>query len=225
MKLRKCGIVEWRVRWIENQMTGGTQRVVISGTESSSRPVANNAPHWTELGSVMFNIFINDLGNGIESTLRKYADDRNLAGVADTPEGCDVIQKDMDRMESWAEMNLMKFNRSKCRVPLLGRNNYIHRYRLGAGQLERSSAEKNLAVLMDNRLAMSQQCALVAKKANGILECIKKSVARRSREVILTLLLCPDVSPSGILCPVLGSSVQERQGSPRESPVEGHEDN
>ena len=60
-------------------------------------------------------------------------------------------------------------------------------YLLGADLLERSSAEKNLGVLVDDRLAMRQQCALVAKKANGILGCMKRSVASRSREVILPL--------------------------------------
>ena len=75
----------------------------------------------------------------------------------------------------------------KYRVLLLGRNNHKYQYRLGHDLLERSSAGKDLGVLVDVRLAMSQQCALVAKKANGILGCIKRSVASRSREVVLPL--------------------------------------
>ena len=69
----------------------------------------------------------------------------------------------------------------------LGRNYCKYLYRLGHDLLERSSVEKDLEVLVDDRLAMSQQCALVAKKANGILGCIKRSVASRSREVIFPL--------------------------------------
>jgi len=79
------------------------------------------------------------------------------------------------------------FSESKCRVPSLGRNNCMHQYRLEADEMERSPADKDLSVLVDSRLAMSQQHTLVCKKANGIQACIKKSMASMSREVILPL--------------------------------------
>jgi len=102
----------------------------------------------------------------------------------------------------------MSVNKGKCRVLHLGRNNPMHQYRLGADLLEYISVESDLGVLVDDRLTMSQQCALTAKKANGILGCIKKSVTSRSREVLLTF--CLSEAPFEVLCPVLGSPVQER---------------
>ena len=137
-------------------------------------------PRESALGLVL-NIFVSDLNEGIKSTFGKFAVDAKLGEVAYTLEGCPTIQQDLDRLESWVERNLMRFNKSKCSVLHLGRNNRMHQYGSGADQLEMCSAENDLDVLVNNRLAMSQQCAPVAKKANGILGCIKKRVASRSR--------------------------------------------
>ena len=75
----------------------------------------------------------------------------------------------------------------------------MHQYILGVTQLESSLAEKALGVLVDNRLNMSQQCALAAKAANGILGCIRRSIASRWREVILPLYSAL-VSPHLVCC-------------------------
>ena len=70
-------------------------------------------------------------------------------------------------------------------------------------------------VLVGSRLTINQHRVLAAKKANGILGCIRQITASRSRE-------CCVLSTPGVLCPVLGSAVQERHGHNVESPAKGH---
>ncbi|KAK4830128.1 LOW QUALITY PROTEIN: hypothetical protein QYF61_008555 [Mycteria americana] len=166
-KLERYGFDGWTVRWISNWLHGCIQRVTVNGSMSKWKPVTSGVPQGSILGPKLFNISISDTDSGIE--------------------GRDAIQKDLDRLQEWTCENLMKFNKAKCKVLHLGGGNPQFWYRLGNKWIKSSSTEKDLGILVDENLDVRQECALAAQNANRTLGCIKRSVASRSREVILPL--------------------------------------
>ncbi|KAJ7419449.1 hypothetical protein BTVI_25205 [Pitangus sulphuratus] len=119
-------------------------------------------------------------------TSDRFVDDTKLGGAAESLEGREGLQRDLDKSEGWAITNHVKFNKRKCWIVHLGWGNPGCTGRLGNERLE-SSARKGLGVLVNGKLNMSQQCP-GSQEGNHVLRVIRQSITSWLREGIV--LLC-----------------------------------
>lgn len=118
--------------------------------------MTSGVPQGCLLGPVLFNVSISYTGSEIKFAISKFADDAKLSAAADMPEGQEAIQRALDRLNRWVHANLIRFNRAKCRVLHQGQGNPWYQYKLGDEGIESRPEKKDLGVLVDERLEMTQ---------------------------------------------------------------------
>ncbi|RMC15847.1 hypothetical protein DUI87_08052 [Hirundo rustica rustica] len=194
----------------------------LTEAEIMGRLVAYASDQGSVLGSVLFNIFINNINKGIECTLSKFGDDTELSVAVDTPED------GMPSRGTWTNLKIAlrefhEVQQDQVLVLPLGLGNPQYQHRLGDKQIQSSPDQKDLEVLVGERLDMTQQWTLTAWKAKRVLDCIQSSVGSREGGDSAPLLCSGEISPAephtALVAPAQGG-----QGAVGASREDGHQD-
>ena len=186
-KLKSHGIDGQIHRWIKAWLQNRQQRVTLNGKFSEWKEVKSGVPQGSVLGPLLFLIFINDLDEGVISSICKFADDTKCGGAVNSDEEVETLRNDLRKLCEWADTWQMKFNVDKCVVMHFGSNNKKHDYIMNEKKLKKSTSERDLGVIICNTGKPSKQCITAASKANCTLGLIKRNIKSRDKDVIIRL--------------------------------------
>ena len=134
--------------------------MVINRRYSDWTDVTSGVPQGSVLGPTLFLMFINDLEDGVQSRVLKFADDTKLYTEVTKEEGGKRLQEGLDKCTEWAKQWMMEFNVAKCKVLNAGRTNRLKEYTMEGMILEKVEEEKEMGVMVHKAMNGSRQVAL-----------------------------------------------------------------
>ena len=159
LKLENVGIKGDLLYWIRTFLTRRTQCVNVNGITSSWIDVISGIPQGSVLGPLLFVICINDMPEKVKFNICKlFADDCKLYGPVNENDS-NKMEIDLHNLEKWSKQWQLPFNAKKCKVMHVGSKNPNREYKLNDMFLDASDHEKDLGVIMDDKLKFRTQAA------------------------------------------------------------------
>ena len=194
MKLESLGVKGNVLKWVQNFLSDRKQRVIINGSSSQEANVTSGIPQGSVLGPLLFVAYINDLPRGLQSTVKIFADDTKLYAQSNTTDGPQSLQHDLDKLQEWSQKWLLKFHPEKCSVLKLGKENeneYFMNQQASNDKstikLKESNKEKDLGVIIDDKLTFKDHVFQTTAKANKIVGLIRRTFSFLSDKTFVLL--------------------------------------
>ena len=186
-KLSSYGIRGQLLQWFASFLQNRTQSIVIDSMESSKVTVKSGVPQGSVIGPFLFNIYVNDLADSTECDLFLFVDDTKLFTEVNVLDDSARLQRDLNRISTWASNNQLQFSAEKCVVIHLGRNNINANYILDSQSLQSSEEERDLGVIVDASLKFNKHVAAKVAKASQMLAIIKRSFSHLDEDSFVQL--------------------------------------
>ena len=179
LKLDHYGIRNNLHSWIQDFLSGRTQKVVLEGKESTSKPVLSGVPQGTVLGPLLFLVYINDISEKLSpgSILKLFADDSLLYRRIYSKKDADILQNDLDTLAEWGFTWKMAFHPKKCQVISFRHSKTLlfdFNYSILGTLLERTENAKYLGIILNCNLIWKNQINSSVGKANSALFFLKR---------------------------------------------------
>ena len=127
-------------------------------------------------GPILFLVYINDLEEGVTGKILKFADDTKLFRKVKEIGDKQNLQDGIDKLVKWSEKWQMLFNFGKCKCLHTGPGNTGMTYEMGGTILSKTVKEKDLWVIMNANMKVSEQCRIAASKGNQVLGMIWRNI-------------------------------------------------
>ena len=196
-KLQHIGGIDGALlKWMSDFLQGRQMSTVIRGTASQHREVTSGVPQGSVLAPIMFLIYVNDLGEDLSrnSYINMFADDAKIQRKIIDENSCKELQEDIDKIKAWGEKWKMDFNVDKCHIVRFGESDKrpIWQYKLGEEKIPSSDKEKDLGVVINNKLKPEDHINQVTGKMYNLLTNMKIAFtyidANMVRKIITTFI-------------------------------------
>ena len=191
IKLQTAGITGNLLSWFTDYLNDRQQRVVLPAGSSSWTPINAGAPQGSILGPLLFLLYINDIVENINSSIRLFADDTSLYIIVDDPiQAAEQLNSDLEKVNRWAKQWLVTFNPGKSEYILFSRKvNKPHHppVLMDQKQINEVTSYKHLGIIFSSDCTWHEHLEQIKTKAWAQINVMRKLKFKLDRKSLKTI--------------------------------------